>query len=85
MSYPIGVNIHGRETVIKSAKAFVQHYDAIVTPAIAKAITEQTYGDLIVNYQGVMFGDGEVWMNGICHDNECKNFDVKVITIQDAK
>ena len=78
------MKIHGKETVIKSAKAFVQHYDAIVTPEIAKAVTEQKYEDLFVNSQGVMFGDGQVWVYGICHDNACKNFDVKVITIQDA-
>lgn len=83
--YPIGVKIHGKKTVIKSAKAFVQHYDAIVTPAIAKAVTEQKYEDLFVNYQGIMFGNGEVWMNGICRDNQCKRVDVKVITIQDAR
>jgi hypothetical protein len=84
VSYPIRVKIDGKETVIKSAKAFVQHYDAIVTPEIAKAVTQQKYEDLFVNSQGIMFGNGEVWMNGICQDNACKNFDVKVITIQDA-
>ncbi len=80
--YPIGVKIKGRETVIKSAKSFIQHYDAIMTPEIVKAVTDQRYEDLFVNYQGIMFGDGEVWVNGICRDTECKAFDVKVITIQ---
>ncbi|WP_139093197.1 hypothetical protein [Pararhizobium polonicum] len=84
VDYPIGVAVNGKETNIKSAKVFAKHYDGIITPRIAKAITEQKYGDLFVNYKGVMFGDGQVWINGVCHDNECKNFDVKIETIQDV-
>ncbi|OHV77045.1 hypothetical protein [Rhizobium sp. LCM 4573] len=84
VSYPIGVKVRGKETNIKSAKAFIEHYDGIMTPGITKAIVDQKYEDLTVNYQGIMFGDGQVWVNGICHDNACSNFDVKVITIQEG-
>jgi hypothetical protein len=84
VDYPIGVKVNGKETNIKSAKVFVEHYSGIITPSIAKAVTGQKYGDLFVNYKGVMFGDGQVWISGICHDNECKNFDVKIETIQDV-
>ena len=31
---------------------------------------------------GVMFGNGEVWLNGICKDDACADFDVKIVTIQ---
>ena len=81
---PDGVKVRGKETVVKSAKAFAEHYDGIMTAAITKAVVNQKYDDLFVNDQGVMFGDGQVWVNGICHDNACKNFDVKVIAIQDG-
>lgn len=84
VDYPIGVKINGKETHIKSAKAFEENYQGIVTPAIAKVIIDQKYGNLFVNYKGIMFGDGQVWVNGVCHDNECKSFDVKVETIQDV-
>jgi len=47
-------------------------------------IEQQKYGDFFINYQGVMFGRGEVWINGICADSGCKQFDVKVVTIQDT-
>lgn len=84
VSYPIGVEINGKETNVKSPKVFEENYDGIITPSIAEAITKQQYGDLFVNYQGIMFGNGEVWISGICHDDECKNFDAKVYTIQDT-
>lgn len=84
VDYPIGVEIKGKETNIKSAKTFEENYDAIMTPPIAKAVVDQQYGELVVNYKGIMFGDGQVWISGICTDNECKGFDVKIDTIQDT-
>ncbi len=29
-----------------------------------------------------MFGNGQVWLNGICEDDACNEFDVRIITIQ---
>ncbi len=80
--YPIKVTISGRVRLIHSPAAFVAHYDAIVTPAIAKAVTQGKYEDLMVNYQGVMLGQGEMWVNGVCLDKTCKGVDVKIATIQ---
>jgi len=80
--YPIVVTINGRKRTITSAAAFVKAYDAIMTPDIVAAVKGQKYEDLFVNYQGVMFGTGEVWINGICLDRKCKSFVPKVVTIQ---
>ena len=82
MSYPINVSINGRKTTIRNAKAFVANYDAIMTPDIVATVKNQKYEDLFVNYQGVMFGRGQIWVNGVCKDKACKTQDVKVITIQ---
>lgn len=80
--YPFGATIDGKTVVVKDAAGFVAHYDKIVTAPIADVIVKQKYADLFVNYKGVMFGSGEAWINGICKDNACKAFDVKVVTIQ---
>lgn len=80
--YPFGATIDGKSVVIKDPAGFVAHYDKIVTSPIADAIVKQKYADLFVNYKGVMFGSGQAWLNGICKDNACKAFDVKVVTIQ---
>jgi hypothetical protein len=82
VSYPIKVTINGKKATIADARQFVAKYDAIVTPAIAAAVTSAAYGDLFVNWQGIMLGQGEVWINGICHDKACKGFDARVLTIQ---
>ena len=61
---------------------FVKNYDAIMTGAITDAVVNQKLDELFVNWKGIMFGDGEVWIDGICSDNSCKNVDIKVATIQ---
>ena len=82
VSYPIVVSVNGRKSTIQSAKAFIAAYDAIMTPDIVAAVTTQKYEDLFVTSHGVMFGNGQVWVNGVCKDEACKRLDVKVITIQ---
>ncbi|NOJ92558.1 hypothetical protein HMI51_06395 [Corallococcus coralloides] len=84
VAYPFAATVGGRKVKLPDAAAFVRHYDVIVTPAIANVITRQRYADLFVNADGVMFGQGEAWLNGICKDDACKDFDVRVIAIQSA-
>ena len=81
-AYPFSATIDGKPRKIQDAAAFVAAYDRIVTPAIAKIVTGQKYAELFVNGKGVMFGNGEVWLNGICQDNACKKMDVRVIAVQ---
>ncbi len=82
VDYPLRVTIGGKKSRVGSAKEFVARYAQIMTPAIQAVITEQRYADLFVNSAGVMFGNGEVWLRGICKDPQCQHVDVKVGTIQ---
>ena len=82
VAFPITVTADGEAMVIGDAAQFIEHYDGIVTDEITAAITGQQWEALFVKYQGVMFGNGQVWMNGICKDDACAAFDVKIITIQ---
>ena len=82
VAYPLKVKLGGNAVTVRDTRDFVAHYAAIVTPAMAGTIGRQRYGSLFVNYQGVMFGNGEAWINGICRDASCKRFDVKVVALQ---
>ncbi len=84
VAYPIGVNIEGEDIVLETPEALVEQYDSFMTEEITAAVTEQRYEEVLVNYQGIMFGDGQVWINGVCADDACSDFDVRVITIQSA-
>lgn len=82
VSYPIALTADGEAMTIEDAAQFEEHYDLILTDEIKAAIADQKWQDLFVNYQGIMFGNGQVWLNGICKDDKCAEFDVKIITIQ---
>lgn len=82
VSYPIDLTVADKPMTIKDAKHFEEHYDAILTQEIKDVITSQKWSALFANYQGVMFGNGQLWLSGICKDEKCAEFDVKIITIQ---
>lgn len=82
VAYPLEVRINGKTRTIADAQAFVENWDKIITPDIAKVIKNQKFADLFVNQKGVMFGDGQVWLSGICRDEACTSSYVRVITIQ---
>ncbi|HYM86718.1 MAG TPA: hypothetical protein VET30_08245 [Pseudoxanthomonas sp.] len=84
VAYPFNATVDGKRVVIKDAAGFIRDYDRIVTPAIASVIKAQEYSALMVNSQGVMFGSGETWINGICSKRsaDCSEFEVKVVAIQ---
>lgn len=82
--YPIDVTIDGSRTRIEDEQTFVAQYRRFMTPAIARAIVDTRYADVLVNYRGVMLGSGEAWINGICSSDSagCERFEVKVVALQ---
>ena len=84
VEYPIKVDLGGSKVVIRDSAAFVRDYDKIVTRAIARTIEAQRYSELMVNSKGVMFGNGQTWINGVCKQGsaDCSEFEVKVVAIQ---
>jgi hypothetical protein len=83
VSYPIDIDPRTKKVLhIRTPAAFVAQYDSIITPHIAEIVTRQKYNDLFVNDQGAMFGNGEVWISGICRDKSCAQTDIRIKTIQ---
>ncbi len=84
VDYPFQATIGGKKKTMADASAFVADYERILTPEIVQIVRNQKYADLFASYRGVMFGRGEVWINGICQADspDCKRFDVRVVTIQ---
>ena len=85
VNYPLAVRTGGRKLTIKSSRAFIANYSAIMRPSIVKAIENANYGELFVNYQGAMLGDGEVWIGSKCVDAACSRSKIGVITIQETQ
>lgn len=75
------LNISGGRKITGPGE-FQRNYEKIITPAVVKAVSAQDFGTVFVNQQGVMIGDGQVWLTGECLDKACKRTEVKVGTIQ---
>jgi hypothetical protein len=67
ITYPVEV---GRLKVRTVAQCKT-HYNKIFTAKVTKVIQEQQFQDLFVSWRGVMMGNGEVWMQGVCPDSNC--------------
>ncbi len=76
------ITVDGQPRVFADAAAFAAAYGEIFTPDIVEAVLAQTYATLFVNSEGVMFGNGEVWLGGLCTDVACNSFEVKILAIQ---
>ncbi len=83
IDYPFQARLKGKAVKIRDQKHFVADYDQVVTAKVKDAVAKQTYPTLFANWQGVMIGDGEVWFNGICSDNSCKQQTVRIIAVND--
>jgi hypothetical protein len=73
VQYPIKVYISennvktklSKRTTIHNAKEFLAHYDLIINKKVRNAVIKQSYDSLFCNWQGVMIGNGEIWINSI--------------------
>ncbi len=82
ISYDAPTMIDGEPVTFESKEDFEAAYSDLITDDFIAAVVGQRYEDLFVNSDGVMFGNGQLWLNGICADDACSSFEVKIITIQ---
>ena len=62
VSYPLNVNKKDKKMKIESKDDFIKNYNTIITEDVKKALLNQDVTKTFVNYQGVMVGDGEMWL-----------------------
>lgn len=82
IQFPFKTHVENRPATIRDSAEFIAKYGQIVSPQMAETITQQRYSDLFVNQKGVMFGSGQAWLNGVCKDDKCEAFDVRVVALQ---
>lgn len=63
--YPIRVQIDNQKVIIRDKEDFDENYDYIFNSTVVSAIKNVDYNDLYSNYQGIMIGNGEVWMSKV--------------------
>ncbi|MEO9214350.1 MAG: hypothetical protein ABI227_01670 [Rhodanobacter sp.] len=82
VNYPITLTVEGNPVVVRDSAKFAALYGKFMTPAMAKAITQTRFAGVMVNSQGVMLGDGQAWLSGVCRDSRCAHSEVKVTALQ---
>ena len=84
VAYPISLKVKKKKLKIKDAKDMVAHFDIVFDAKILETIQKQAYNKLFCNSNGVMFGDGEIWISSIT-DQKTKSDSIKVYGIQDLQ
>lgn len=62
ISYPLSIYSNSKKRSILNKKQFIAEYDKIMTTEVKKALANQRLDDLFIRDQGVMVGNGEIWM-----------------------
>ncbi|HWA18845.1 MAG TPA: hypothetical protein VG757_07585 [Devosia sp.] len=70
--------VNGKAVTLKDAEEFKARVGEFFNDKVKEAVLAQPYETLFVNADGVMFGVGQLWLSGICRDEACNEFDVKI-------
>ena len=71
--YPLLVHANGETYDVRSGADVIDNFETLVSEETRSIVANQAYGDLFVNGDGVMFGDGALWMHKVCEDDDCQN------------
>ena len=79
VKYPLTVySSAGRSATYRNAAALSANYTRVFTPEVKAAVAAAKPDDLFARDQGVMIGNGEIWMNEI-------GGSIKIITVNHTR
>lgn len=81
MSFGDPIKVDGADVTINDLDDFTAKFDTLFPPKVVAAVTSQKYETLMVNANGIMFGDGELWISGVCDDAACQNPFINITAI----
>ena len=81
IQFPLRVNMAPGKSHSVTASRFSAEYGKIFTPTVKAAVLQQVPDDIFRNSNGAMLGNGEVWISGVCRDQNCQVAPPKVTTI----
>jgi hypothetical protein len=79
--YPLRYFENKKRKSVNGPAQFVKNYKAIFTDKVKHTIENQQYQDLFVDSEGIMLGNGEVWISGIVEKITPPKTDIKIIAI----
>jgi hypothetical protein len=79
--YPLRYFESKKRRSVKGPAQFSKKYKVIFTDKVKRAIENQQYQDLFVDSEGIMLGNGEMWISGIVEKTTPPKTDIKIIAI----
>jgi hypothetical protein len=81
IAYGEPLKVNGADVVIADEADLTARFDEIFNAKVVDAVAAQTYETLFVNQDGISFGDGVLWINGVCDDAACAFPFVTIIAV----
>lgn len=81
--YPLRRNHNGVTTEYHTQADFIEDYPIIFNEAVRAAVLGQDFTELFVNYAGIMYGRGELWVSELCVDyrDPCNTWAIGIYVI----
>jgi len=85
VEYPVRINRRQGRSHIGNPRAFASRYYEIFDHRVRSIVLNQRFENLFSNSRGVMLGDGEIWISGICDAppvyGACDGLRIRIIAI----
>lgn len=81
VAFPLRVGAEGGRARRLGRTELLRSFDKVFTPTVVQAVLAQDPAALFQNYQGVMFGNGEVWAAEVCPPKRQAPCPLRVITV----
>jgi hypothetical protein len=75
------IKVNGKDETIADLDDLTAKFDTLFNAKVVSAVTGSKYESLLVNDQGIMFGNGELWITGTCDDNPCQLPFINIVAI----
>ena len=75
------IKVNGEDVIITDEADLAARFGELFNDKVTTAVSEQDYANLFINQDGIMFGNGELWVGRVCVDDACDDFFVNIIAI----
>jgi hypothetical protein len=75
------IKINGEDVVIADEAELNDRFGELFNEKVVNTVTDQQYDTLFVNQDGIMFGNGELWISGECVDEACEDVFINITAI----
>ena len=65
VEFPIAIQVSGKRKTLRNRSQLLQYYDVAFDAKVKGFIRKQEFSTLFCNWQGIMIGRGEIWINKV--------------------